>query len=127
MLCLRGSNRTEDWYRAEIDTCAKFNVAHFDVRLSAKTEVPLNEMEQIIQLLKDAPKPILIHCNGGADRSGLVAALYCYAIEKRSAESARKELSALNGHVILFRPQVAAMDRSFLKYVADHPPSVERN
>ena len=31
------------------------------------------------QLLREAPKPVLVHCEGGADRTGLAAALYLAA------------------------------------------------
>jgi protein tyrosine/serine phosphatase len=33
-------------------------------------------------VFRKAEKPILVHCNSGADRSGLVSALYVAAIAK---------------------------------------------
>jgi hypothetical protein len=127
VLSLRGADKANLWYRAEIATCAKFNVSHFDFGLLASREVLFTEMDGIVRLLKNAPKPILIHCDGGADRSGLVAALYCFAIDEQSPLSALKELSVLNGHVPLIRPKVSAMDRSFWNYVTNRSRRIETN
>ncbi|MFD2031462.1 tyrosine-protein phosphatase [Ancylobacter dichloromethanicus] len=52
--------------------------------------------------MKDAKKPILIHCQAGADRSGLASALYLAAIKKNSAEAeAEAQLSIRYGHFFL--------------------------
>ena len=47
----------------------------------------------MVAALASAPKPVLIHCKNGADRSGLVGALYLYTQEGRSAEAAGRELT----------------------------------
>ena len=39
-------------------------------------------MEAILATLDHAPKPVLIHCKNGADRTGLVGALYLYGLEQ---------------------------------------------
>ena len=44
--------------------------------LSAYRDVSVEQMDEIIKLIEQAPKPILIHCESGADRTGLVSALY---------------------------------------------------
>lgn len=48
---------------------------------SAHREVYSRESEEIINILKAAERPILLHCRNGADRSGLVSAVYVAAIE----------------------------------------------
>jgi protein tyrosine/serine phosphatase len=76
-----------------------------------------NKTSQLVSILKNAPKPILIHCAGGADRTSLASALYQYAIKGTTVKEAQKEFSIWYGHSPYFRKHVIAMDNSFLNYV----------
>lgn len=119
VLNLRGENPTTSWHQTEIETAAKMNVVHYDRSLGSGKELTLEEMNDLVNLLQQAPKPMLIHCLGGADRSGLVSALYCYAIDNEKPEQADKQLTIWYGHVPLIRPKVIAMDNSFWCYVSN--------
>ena len=119
VLNLRGTN-TSLWYRGEIETADKLGVRHYDFDLSANREVGQAQMDEIIRTLRAAPKPVLIHCKAGADRSGLVSALYCLAIKGQKPAEADRELSAWYGHVPLVRPRTIAMDHSFWRYVSHY-------
>lgn len=127
VLNLRGENPTSDWHQAEIATAAKLNVIHYDRSLGSGTPLTLEQMNDLVTLLRQAPKPVLIHCYGGADRSGLVSALYRFAIEHQKPATADKELSIWYGHVPLIRPKVTAMDDSFWRYVSNHVAHAELN
>jgi protein tyrosine/serine phosphatase len=116
---LRGTN-TSLWYRDEIETADKWGVRHYDFALNANHEVDLAQMDEIVRTLRAAPKPILIHCNAGADRAGLVCALYCLAIKGQKPVEADRELTVWYGHVPLVLPRTIAMDHSFWRYVAWH-------
>jgi hypothetical protein len=77
-----------------------------------------------VATLATAPKPILIHCKNGADRSGLVGALYLYTQEGRPAEVAYRELSISRGHFpYLFWRDTIAMDDSFQRFTHSHAQS----
>jgi len=80
ILNLRGENPGTAWNQAETATAATLNVVHYDRSLGSGTPLKLAQMNDLVILLRQSPKPILIHCNGGADRSALVAALYDFAI-----------------------------------------------
>ena len=121
VLNLRGENAAADWHQAEIATAAKLNVTHYDRSLGSGTPLTLEQMDDLVMLLRQSPKPILIHCLGGADRSGLVSSLYCFAIAGQTPGAAAKELSIWYGHVPLIRPKVTAMDDSFWRYVSTTP------
>jgi membrane-associated phospholipid phosphatase/protein tyrosine phosphatase (PTP) superfamily phosphohydrolase (DUF442 family) len=127
ILNLRGENPGTAWHQAETNTAAKLNVIHYDRSLGSGTPLTLAQMDELVTLLRQAPKPILIHCNGGADRSGLVSALYLFAIEGHPPGAADQELSLWNGHVPLIRPKVTAMDNSFWLYVSNHATHAESN
>lgn len=125
ILNLRGENPTTSWHQTEIATTAKLNVVHYDRSLGSGTELTLAQMDGLVTLLRNAPKPILIHCYGGADRSGLVSALYCFAIDGETAEQADRQLTIWYGHVPLIRPKVIAMDNSFWRYVTNQVSSIK--
>jgi protein tyrosine phosphatase (PTP) superfamily phosphohydrolase (DUF442 family) len=118
---LRGDNTGADWYEAEINTAQQLDVRHFDFDLSAGREVTDAQMEKILATIDHAPKPVLIHCKNGADRSGLVGALYLYGLERQSAGEAGKQLTIFCGHIpYLFWRDTVAMDRSYWRYVHNH-------
>lgn len=109
---LRGESRGE-WYKKEIEESQALGVHHIDFGLSASRELTQTQVEQLIALMRDAPKPILVHCRGGADRSGLASALYVAAIAKGGEEAAEAQLSPYYGHFpIPFTPSWA-MDQTF--------------
>lgn len=118
---LRGDNPGKDWYDTETNTTQKLGVQHFDFSLSASREVSDQEMDKIVATLERAPKPLLVHCKNGADRSGLVGALYLYTQEHQSAVAADKQLTVWCGHIpYLFWRDTVAMDRSFWRYTSNH-------
>ncbi len=120
ILNLRGENPGTAWRQAEIQTAAKWHVVHYDFGFGSGDELTLAKMDKLVALLRDAPKPVLIHCLGGADRSGLAAALFCYAIAGENPGQAHRQLTFWDGHVPLIRPKVTAMDDSFWRYVGHH-------
>jgi protein tyrosine phosphatase (PTP) superfamily phosphohydrolase (DUF442 family) len=109
------------WYNAETNLSQELGVQHIDFSLLAGHELKDTEMEQILETMSHAPKPILIHCKSGSDRTGLVGALYLYSVEGKSADTAAGELSLFRGHVpYLFWRDTIAMDRSFWRFVSGH-------
>src|SRR5690242_19312392 len=114
---LRGINPEAPWYSGELAVIRALGVTHYDFPMSANDMVAPEMMARLAALLRDAPKPVLIHCQSGADRSGLAAALYEYAIAARPAEEAEAQLSLRYGHVPYLWSRTGAMDRSFEIFV----------
>jgi len=124
ILNLRGADGS-DWYNAETNRSRQLGVRHFDFALEAGRELKDEEMDQILAMIDNAPKPMLIHCKSGADRTGLVGALYLYSVEGKSSALAGRELTVLCGHIpYLFWRDTSAMDRSFWRYVNSHSQPV---
>jgi hypothetical protein len=63
------------------------------------------------------------YCEGGADRSGLVSALFFAEIDKKPADEAAWQLSVLYGHFPYLMSKTATMDQSFWDYVHANPQS----
>jgi protein tyrosine/serine phosphatase len=96
---LRGKNTGELWYRKEIATCKKLDLKHYDLGLSAGRKPSSREIKELLRLFKIAPCPVLIHCQGGADRSGLAAALWKMIIDGSPKSIAQEQLSIRFGHM----------------------------
>lgn len=111
---LRGENDGEDWYDQEIAEAKDLGVTHIDFRMSSGRMLAKDDAMRLIALMRSAPKPLLIHCQAGADRSGLAASLYLAAIAGMSEEDAEAQLSLRFGHVgIPWVSQTYAMDETW--------------
>jgi protein tyrosine/serine phosphatase len=117
VLNLRGAHEGQAWYDDEIAASGELGLAHFDYPLSSKRFVTSQQIEEILDIVRKAPKPLLIHCKSGADRSGLVAALYRYSETGASAKEADRELSLFYGHFPYLTSRSGAMDDSFWAFV----------
>ncbi len=111
---LRGKNMDAEWYREEIAVCAGQNVRHFDVPLSATEEPRQEDIGRLMEIFNSAPRPLLMHCQAGADRSGLAAAIWKVEIDHQPKSEARKQLSLLYGHIPIGKTTV--LDRFFEKW-----------
>jgi protein tyrosine/serine phosphatase len=99
ILNLRGKNQDAPWYMEEKKVSANHNVQHYDVSLSVSHEPTEDDVRKLMEIFKHAPRPILIHCQAGADRSGLVAAMWKVIVDKEPKSEAWKQLSILYGHL----------------------------
>ena len=73
---LRGRHPNFDWWTYETETCARQGVAHFDAMMDSR-RLPLKEMlVALIDAFDAAPRPFVIKCSGGQDRTSFAAALY---------------------------------------------------
>jgi len=114
---LEGANPNDSWYQDEVKVCLQLDVGHYNFGLSSSDVVSVKETQKIINLLKQIPRPILVHCNGGADRSGFVSAIWEYAVLGQSAEKAIGQLSWRYFHLPYLGNPSIAMNKSFWIFV----------
>ncbi len=110
---LRGENRGELWYENELAVTVAHKVAHFDLGMGATSEPEPKVIAKLLKILRTAPRPILIHCYSGADRSGLAAALYERVVMGKSAQNAASQLSFRYGHFPWLGSGTVAMDKAY--------------
>lgn len=115
---LRGENAGDEWYANELQLTAAQGAAHYDIGMYAKSEPDAATVKRIFEVLRTAPRPILIHCSSGSDRTGLVAAIYKHFIEGRSVGESEKQLSFRYGHFPWLGSGTVAMDDAFQRLVA---------
>jgi len=113
VLNLRGTHEDADWYREEAATAADLGIVLADFPLSARQNPGPDRMAALIALMRRLPKPLLIHCQGGADRTGLASALYVAAIAKAGEQAAERQLSFAFGHVSLPVSSAWAMNEAW--------------
>lgn len=116
VLNLRGASPGEAWYDQEVAVARKANILHLDLALDSRKELTPDQLGTLVAMMKHAPKPLLIHCWAGADRTGLAAALYLFELQKRDPKLAAQALSLKYFHLWMF--EAGAMDRTFASYVA---------
>jgi hypothetical protein len=76
LINLRGSNPRHFWWRYETQTCERANVVHCDVKLNSR-QLPTRDMLLgLIDAFDEVPRPFLLKCSGGQDRTSFAAALY---------------------------------------------------
>jgi protein tyrosine/serine phosphatase len=110
---LRGKSE-RDWYRDEIAASTRLGVGHLDFKMSARKELTLVQVDQLTAMMRDAPKPLLVHCQAGADRTGLASVIYLNRIAKVGEVRAELQLSPLYGHFgIPYLTGTYAMDRTW--------------
>ncbi len=118
ILNLRGPSK-QSWYMNEQRISDEYNLTHYDYGIGDRELATSQQMHDIIKIIAKAPKPILIHCKAGADRTSLVSSLYLYAI-KHDANPA-KEISIVYGHFPWLGSKTVAMDMSFKQYMRENP------
>src|SRR3954463_14181937 len=73
---LRGRNDDLSWWRKETAAAASIGVAHLDAMLDSRKLPTRAMLVTLIESFDAAPKPFLLKCSGGQDRTSFAAALY---------------------------------------------------
>jgi protein tyrosine/serine phosphatase len=110
---LRGPAPKRAWYQDEVATTREHGAEHIDFRMSAGRKLTPDQSFQLIALMRNAKGPILVHCHGGSDRSGLASLLYLHQVAGVEERMAEWQLSPLYGHINLPFLYAYAMDDSW--------------
>jgi protein tyrosine phosphatase (PTP) superfamily phosphohydrolase (DUF442 family) len=97
---LRGGTMRSAWYRSEIMSCKTHNAAHVDVSLSSNFYPPPQRMQSLLSTFDHAAYPVLVHCKGGSDRTGLATTIYLVVYRKAPLDQAEtSQLTWRYGHI----------------------------
>jgi|GEM_PF-6786677 len=101
---LRGHNKLKKWWQDERQITHELGVSFYNIAMSASRMSSQKELKRLLLIYKTAPKPILIHCLSGSDRTGEAAALWVLEQQKKHIKKALKQLSTRYGHIEFHRP-----------------------
>jgi protein tyrosine phosphatase (PTP) superfamily phosphohydrolase (DUF442 family) len=104
----------DDWYPAEAQATQALAVSQEDVTTSANRLPAPGEVRRLIEIFDRSEHPLLIHCQQGADRTGLAAAMYLLLYTDADYATARTQCSPRFGHIPVHT--AAAMDEFFDQY-----------
>jgi len=95
VLNVRRCDEEPEIRKKEQEICKKINILFFSVPMDGK--ISKYDLKQLIAILETTPRPILVHCFAGADRTGTVCALY-KLLNGSSIDEALQQLSVRYGH-----------------------------
>lgn len=94
---LRGEGRSGGFHLEQYHA-ERLGLQLYSLKLSSRRPPSIEHLEALLHLFENAPKPLLFHCKSGADRAGLVAALYLIYMGRPVAE-AKAQLSLRFLHI----------------------------
>ena len=99
----------------QVEVSRRRGVKFVNMALSANTALDAAQLAKLTDALRDAPKPLLIHCRAGSDRTGLASAIYV-ATHGGSYHDAQNQLSLYYGHFPYLGSKSAAMGISLERF-----------
>ena len=90
---LRGPNPEQPWYRAERAAILEAGATLVDVPLASDMWLSNEQARTILEVIDESKRPVLIHCEFGAERTGLVSAIVELLEPGRTLADARAQFS----------------------------------
>jgi protein tyrosine phosphatase (PTP) superfamily phosphohydrolase (DUF442 family) len=113
---LRGVCANVPWYLGECRTTHAANVNQEDITFSAKRLPAPAEVRRLIDVLDHTEYPVVLHCQRGADRTGLASTVARLLLTDDTLAEAERQLWLRFGHLNAGR--TAVIDRFFDYYEA---------
>ena len=98
ILNLRGPRDAGGW-QLEAEACHKLGIELVNFRVRSRAAPEKKMLIKLPELFTSIQYPALLHCKSGADRAGLMSALYVLVAMKRPATEALEQLSFKYLHI----------------------------
>jgi protein tyrosine phosphatase (PTP) superfamily phosphohydrolase (DUF442 family) len=120
---LRGANPAEPWYVEERKVVQRHGLPWYDLPLESQVLPAAKEVQALVPVLESCPKPVLLHCQSGIDRTGMAAVVAVLLLDDGGPPArALDQLTWWRGH-FPGRPSVA-VKRTFVgryeRWLADN-------
>ena len=90
IISFRHNQEVCDWERV---LCLQLGIEYYRFPIDSTKRQPIEKLIKILEIMHDPQKqPVLIHCQEGKDRAGLLSALYKVQFKSFSKEDAYKEM-----------------------------------
>lgn len=93
VLNLRGPNPSSAWYRDEVAATLRSGASQVDIPLASDQYLSRHQARVLLETLETCERPVLIHCQFGAERTGLACALLTLLEPGSTVKQARRQFS----------------------------------
>lgn len=104
-------------YLLEREACSAYGVRLVDYRVKSRDAPNADVVLGAATLFGEIEYPALMHCKSGADRAGLMSALYMHFRLGQPIEKAREQLSIRYGHIR--QGKTGILDLFFKRYLEE--------
>jgi len=111
---LRGP-RDDGVWNLEAAACKKAGINLLDFTARSRAAPSKEMLHKAKSLFKSIEKPVLMHCKSGADRAGLMSALYLLVEQGRPVREAMGQLALKYGHLKMAK--TGLIDAFFSSYI----------
>jgi protein tyrosine/serine phosphatase len=101
---LQGAHPDDAWYIDEKEVLDRLGVDLVDIPMRSERIPTREEITSLFEAYDHSPRPLLIHCNSGSDRTGEASAIYEIEYMKKTKEEAMEMLSPLYLHFSFLVP-----------------------
>ena len=113
---LRGVRNCSSFF-LEKETCEKHNIKLINFPVTSRAAPKVETILAAKKLFNEVEYPIIMHCKSGADRAGLMSALYLILHKNVSVEEAKKQLSFKYLHIK--HAKTGILDAFFDNYIKE--------
>lgn len=105
-------------YELEAEACARHGITLVDYQVRSRAAPTVSEIKGAKALFETIEYPVLMHCKSGADRAGLMSALFMHFREGLPIDEAKRQLSLKFGHIS--QAETGVLDYFFERYLVDN-------
>lgn len=99
---LRGERPDQNWWQGEKQATEECGLVWINIMMSTSCLPSKENLLKLLDAYAHAPRPILVHCRMGADRTGEACALWLLDQENKPKEEALEQLAAYYFHFSCF-------------------------
>jgi len=114
---LRGVRNCSSFF-LEKETCEKHNLQLINFPVTSRAAPKIETILAAKKLFNEIEYPVIMHCKSGADRAGLMSALYLILHKNISVDEAKKQLSFKYLH--LKHAKTGILDAFFDSYLKEN-------
>ncbi len=103
-------------YRLEEEACRKYGIRLINFSVKSRQAPKAETFHEAKALFESIEYPVLLHCKSGADRAGLMSALFMILREGLPVHEAKRQLSLRFGHIR--QADTGVLDMVFDSYLA---------
>ncbi|HPR64326.1 MAG TPA: tyrosine-protein phosphatase [Thermoanaerobaculia bacterium] len=113
VISLRGEHEEDEWYRKEKELCDTRGLTYIAIEASASRLPSDRTIRTLLSIWNSSPRPILVHCHSGKDRTGLAAVIF----EILNGEPLPKALRQLSWRKLHFcKKETCPLHNFFARY-----------